>query len=131
MARSKTEFRTPLARVSGFGSAKDGTNYWWQQRLTAAALVPLVLIFWAIVLKLIGSNHAAATAVLKEPTTAGIATLLVIVGFRHLELGARVIVEDYVHHDGLKYGLIIATTFACALTGFACLFAIAKLALGA
>lgn len=131
MARSKTEFRTPLARVSGFGSAKDGTNHWWQQRLTAAALVPLVLIFWAIVLKLIGSDHAAATAVLKEPTTAGIATLLVIVGFWHLELGAQVIVEDYVHHDGLKYGLIIAITFACALTGFACLFAIAKLALGA
>ena len=130
MAPSKTEFRTPLARVSGLGSAKDGTTHWWQQRLTAAALVPLVLIFWIIVLRLVGSGHAAAAAALKKPAAAGIATLLIIVGFWHLKLGAQVIIEDYVHHDGVKFVLIIATTFACALIGLASLFAIAKLAFG-
>ena len=130
MARSRTEFRTPLARVSGLGSAKDGTNHWWQQRLTAAALIPLVLIFWIIVLKLVGSDHAAAVAVLKKPTAAGIVALLILVAFWHLKLGAQVIIEDYVHHDGLKFGLIIAIAFICALIGLACLFAIAKLAFG-
>lgn len=130
MALSKTEFRTPLARVSGLGSAKDGTNHWWQQRFTAVALVPLVLIFWIIALKLVGSNHAVAAAVLKKPMTAGIATLLIIIGLWHLKLGAQVIVEDYVHHDGLKFALIIAIAFACALIGLASLFAIAKLAFG-
>jgi len=130
MALSKTEFRTPLARVSGLGSAKDGTNHWWQQRFTAVALVPLVLIFWIIALKLVGSSHAVAAAVLKKPMTAGIATLLIIIGLWHLKLGAQVIVEDYVHHDGLKFALIIAIAFACALIGLASLFAIAKLAFG-
>ena len=130
MALSKTEFRTPLARVGGLGSAKDGTNHWWQQRFTAVALVPLVLIFWIIALKLVGSSHAVAAAVLKKPMTAGIATLLIIIGLWHLKLGAQVIVEDYVHHDGLKFALIIAIAFACALIGLASLFAIAKLAFG-
>ena len=130
MARSKIEFRTQIARVSGLGSAKDGTSHWWQQRLTAIALVPLVLIFWIIALKLVGSSHAMAVAVLKKPMVAGIATLLIVVGFWHLKLGAQVIVEDYVHHDGLKFSLIIAIAFACALVGIASLFAIAKLVFG-
>jgi succinate dehydrogenase / fumarate reductase membrane anchor subunit len=130
MAQSRTEFRTPNARIGGLGSAKDGTNHWWQQRLTAAALIPLVLIFWIIVLKLVASDHAAVVAVLKKPTAAGIVALLILIGFWHLKLGAQVIIEDYVHHDGLKFGLIIANVFTCALIGFACLFAIAKLAFG-
>jgi succinate dehydrogenase / fumarate reductase membrane anchor subunit len=130
MAQSRTEFRTALARVSGLGSAKDGTNHWWQQRLTAVALVPLVLIFWIIVLRLVDSGHAAAAAALKKPPAAGIATLLIIVGFWHLKLGAQVIIEDYVHHDGVRFLLIIATAFTCALIGLASLFAIAKLAFG-
>ena len=131
MAMSKTEFRTPLARVRGLGSAKEGTNHWWQQRVTAAALVQLVVFFWIIVLRLVGSGHAAAAAALKNPMTAGITMLLIIIGFWHLKLGAQVIVEDYVHHDGLKLALIIAIASICALIGLACLFAIAKLAFGA
>jgi succinate dehydrogenase / fumarate reductase membrane anchor subunit len=130
MGRSKTEFRTPLGRISGLGSAKDGTTHWWHQRLTAVALVPLMLIFWIVVLRLVGSGHAAAAAALKQPAGAGISTLLIIVGFWHLKLGAKVIIEDYVHHDGIKYVLIIATAFTCALIGLASLFAIAKLAFG-
>jgi succinate dehydrogenase / fumarate reductase, membrane anchor subunit len=131
MARSKTEFRTPLARVSGLGSAKDGTGHWWYQRLTAVALVPLVLAFSMIVLRLAGRDHAAATAALRNPVAVGIGALLVAVGFWHLQLGARVIIEDYVHREGAKIALIVASAFACATIAFACLFALAKLAFGA
>lgn len=130
VAVSKIEFRTPLGRVSGLGSAKDGTNHWWQQRLTGAALVPLVLFFWILVLRLADSSYVVAAATLKKPIPAGIATLLIVVAFWHLKLGAQVIVEDYVHHDGLKFALIVAIAFACALIGFASLFAIAKIAFG-
>lgn len=127
---SKIEFRTPLGRVSGLGSARGGTNHWWQQRLTGAALVPLVLVFWIIVLRLADSSYVTAVATLKKPIPAGIATLLIVAGFWHLKLGAQVIIEDYVHHDGLKLASIIAITFACALIGVASLFAIAKIAFG-
>jgi succinate dehydrogenase / fumarate reductase membrane anchor subunit len=131
MTPSKPEFRTPLARVAGLGSARNGTNHWWQQRLTAAALIPLVLFFWVVVLRTLGSGHAAAVAAFKSPTVAGTAILMIIVGFWHLKLGAQVIVEDYVHHEGVKFTLIIAIAFTTTLIGVACLFAIAKLVFGA
>ena len=44
---SDNSMRTPLARVRGLGSAKDGVHHWWMQRLTAVALVPLVLWSWS------------------------------------------------------------------------------------
>jgi len=131
MGRSKTAFWTPLAAVSGLGSAKDGTNRWWHQRLTAVALVPFVLSFTVVVLSLVGRDHAAAAAAFKNPVAAGIGALLVAVGFWHLQLGARVIIEDYVHHEGAKVALIIVIAFPCATICFASPFAIAKLAFGA
>ena len=37
--------RTPLGKVLGRGSAKEGVHHWWVQRLTAIALVPLTIWF--------------------------------------------------------------------------------------
>ena len=40
-----SDLRTPLAKVRGLGSARDGTDHYIAQRLTAIALVPLLLWF--------------------------------------------------------------------------------------
>ena len=37
--------RSPLGRVLGLGSAKEGTGHWWAQRVSAVALIPLTLWF--------------------------------------------------------------------------------------
>ena len=39
--------RSPLGRVRGLGSAKEGSGHWWAQRWTALALLPLILWFIA------------------------------------------------------------------------------------
>ena len=39
--------RSELGRARGLGSAKEGVAHWWAQRLTALALVPLLLWFVA------------------------------------------------------------------------------------
>ena len=44
--------RTPLSKVRGLGSAKDGTDHWWHQRVTAVANIPLVLIFTFVIIVL-------------------------------------------------------------------------------
>jgi hypothetical protein len=54
--------RSPLGRARGLGSAKDGTHHWWAQRVTAIALVPLVLWFVVSAIGLAGASHAAALA---------------------------------------------------------------------
>jgi succinate dehydrogenase / fumarate reductase, membrane anchor subunit len=51
-------FRTPLARVRGLGSAKEGTEHFWRQRLTAVANVPLVLFFVGLMVALNGASYA-------------------------------------------------------------------------
>ena len=42
--KHQTSMQTPLARVRGLGSAKSGLSHWWHQRLTAIAMVPLMVI---------------------------------------------------------------------------------------
>jgi succinate dehydrogenase / fumarate reductase membrane anchor subunit len=121
--------RNPLGRARGLGSAKAGTEHFWHQRLTAVALIPLVLIFATMVLRLVGADHATTIATLGYPPTAGIAVLLIVAGFWHLQLGVQVVIEDYVHGDAVKLMLKLATTFTCVVVGLAALFAVLRMAL--
>ena len=65
-----SSMRTPLSKVRGLGSAKSGTEHFWNQRVTSVALVPLTIIFVFIVVGLIGRNHAAAAQILGSPFVA-------------------------------------------------------------
>src|SRR5258708_36085016 len=51
--------RTPLAGSRGLGSARSGTEEWWQQRGTAVALVPLTVAFVGLMSRPIGAEHDA------------------------------------------------------------------------
>jgi succinate dehydrogenase / fumarate reductase membrane anchor subunit len=105
--------RSPLGRVRGLGSAKDGTGHWWAQRLTALALVPLTIWFVGAVVSLIGADHAAVAAWIASPVVAGLLILLIVATFYHAALGLQVVIEDYVHGEGAKIALLL---FVKALT---------------
>ena len=100
--------RSPLARVRGLGSAKDGTGHWWAQRLTALALIPLTVWFCVSVIALTGADYAAVAAWVASPVVAGLLILLVAAVFYHAVLGLQVVIEDYVHHEGSKLALLLA-----------------------
>src|SRR5438128_2264228 len=70
--------RSPLARARGLGSARDGVEHWWMQRLTAVALIPLTLWFAASLIALTGSDYNAFIAWLKAPFVAILMVLLLI-----------------------------------------------------
>jgi len=99
--------RSPLGRVRGLGSAKDGTGHWWAQRLTALALIPLTVWFVGTVVSLIGADYAAVAAWIASPVVAGLLVLLIIATFYHAVLGLQVVIEDYVHHEGAKIALLL------------------------
>ena len=103
MARSTNSMRTPLAKVRGLGSAKSGVHHWWHQRLTAIAMVPLVLSAIYLVFRIAGSNYNQAISLLQNPFYAAILLLLIITGFWHCMLGIQVVIEDYV---GSEWGRI-------------------------
>lgn len=112
--------RSPLGRVRGLGSAKEGVGHWWTQRLTSLALIPLTLWFAASLAAMTGADHAAVAAWVGSPLTAGLLLLLIVVTFHHAYLGLQVVIEDYVHHEGWKLTLLLTVQAGCillALTG--------------
>ena len=111
--------RSTLGRIRGFGAAKAGTHHWWLQRLTAIALVILSLYLLASFFchVVFGNGYADASAWLHNPCIAVAMILFIAVGFHHAASGTQVVIEDYVHCECMKLGLIIAVKFIAA--GFA------------
>jgi len=124
------KFRAPLARVRGLGAAKSGVEHWWLQRLTAVALIPLVLVFAIFAIQLVGDTYQTAADFLGRPIPAAIGMLLVVALFWHLKLGGQVVIEDYVHNEGLKTASVVLLTFVCIALGLACLLSLLRLVVG-
>jgi succinate dehydrogenase / fumarate reductase membrane anchor subunit len=122
--------RTPLSKVRGLGSAKSGTDHFWFQRVTAVANIPLVIFFLASVVANAGGDHASVTAYLASPLVAILMLLAVCSGIYHMRLGMQVIIEDYVHGEGLKIVCQLGNTFFCIFVALACVFAVLKISLG-
>lgn len=130
MSQFHFSIRTPAKGVRGLGSAKSGTGHFWHQRLTAVALVPLVLAFVAIVICAIGKDYEAARAIIGHPLSAIIMLLFIITGAIHMRIGMQVIIEDYVHHEGLKVAVVILNTLFSIAVMVAAVFAVLKISFG-
>ncbi|MDQ6434040.1 succinate dehydrogenase, hydrophobic membrane anchor protein [Mesorhizobium sp. LHD-90] len=130
MSSGKNDMRTPLGRVRGLGSAREGTEHFWRQRLTAIANVPLTLFFVGLLISLNGAGFAETRAVLSNPLVALVLLLFVISGLYHMRIGMQVIIEDYVHGEGMKLALLVLNTFFTAAVGVAAGFALLKMAFG-
>ena len=115
--------RSPLSRARGLGSAREGVDHWWIQRVTAAALIPLTLWFTASLIALTGSDYDTFIAWLKAPFATILMVLLLIALFLHTSLGLRVVVEDYVHSDRVKIPAVVAIRLTCFALAVAGIFA--------
>jgi len=122
--------RSPMGRVLGLGSAKDGTAHWWAQRVSAAALIPLTVWFMWSMLALPALDYGTVSAWLKMPSSSLLAVLLVAVLGYHSYLGTSVIVEDYVNSAGMKLFYLLSLRFLYVLVGGAGILAILRVAFG-
>jgi succinate dehydrogenase / fumarate reductase membrane anchor subunit len=122
--------QSPLARARGLGSAKDGVEHWWAQRVSAVALVPLTFWFVFSIAAQAGSGGDAMIAWIASPVSAVLLVLYMAAVFYHSQLGLQVVVEDYVHHEGLKLFTLLALQFANILLAAGAIFSVLYIALG-
>ena len=123
--------RTPLARVRGLGSAREGTDHFWKQRLTAVSNLILVCLLIWLVVRLAGADYATVKRTLAKPQNAIPLLLLVLSGVIHMRLGMQSIIEDYVHSEGRKILALMLNSFFAILVGLTLVFAVLKLSFGA
>ena len=121
--------RSPLGRVLGTGSAKEGVHHWWLQRLTSIALVPLTIWFVVSLLSLPSFEHVTVISWMAQSWTALLLILFILAATWHSQLGVRVVVEDYIH-GGSKALTLVVITFIHALVASAGVFAVLKVAFG-
>ncbi|MDJ0911657.1 MAG: succinate dehydrogenase, hydrophobic membrane anchor protein [Woeseiaceae bacterium] len=123
--------RTPLGRVLGLGSAKDGTDHFISQRISAIALALLGLWFLYSMLTIESLSYLDVLRFIASPINAVLLSLLSITVCYHAWLGVQVVIEDYVHAPGLKIFSLIASRFAHAFIAIVCVYSILVLGLGA
>jgi len=122
--------RSPLSRVLGSGSANDGTEHWWAQRVTAVALLILGLWFLISLLQLDDFAHATVSAWIGRPFVGVMMLLLCLTLAWHSYLGVQVVLEDYVHGPLIKVVSLLLSRFTHAFLAIAAILAILKVSLG-
>lgn len=123
-----SSLRSPLARVRGLGSAKDGTHHWWLERLTSLALIPLSIWFLAeLISNLLGASREDVATWLSDYLNTLLMSALIFITFWHTKLGIQVIVEDYVHNEGRKLALLLFKDALIYIFGGLSILAVARL----
>jgi len=122
--------RTPLGRVRGLGSAREGTSHFWRQRLTAVANIPLILFFIGLIVSLNGATYAEVRQTLANPFVALLTVFVLGSALFHMKLGMQSIIEDYIHGEGLKIALVMLNIFFPIVIGATCVFALLKISFG-
>ena len=120
---------TPLSKVKGLGSAKEGTGHFWHQRLTALILIPLVLWF-AFSIASMPVDHATLTMWIRQPMVAIALILLILATFYHAQLGIQIVIEDYVSSHSTRTASIIVVNFLCLLFAIIGVVAVLKISFG-
>jgi succinate dehydrogenase / fumarate reductase, membrane anchor subunit len=121
--------RSPIGRVLGLGAAKEGVSHWWSQRVTSVALLLLGLWFVASLLRM-PFDYQVVVEWIGAPVNAVLLLLLIATLVYHSQLGVQVVVEDYVHHHGLKIATMMLLTFAHVAVAALAIFAVLRLAFG-
>ena len=125
------ESASPLGKVRGLGSAREGGEHWITERVTSIALLLLGTWLVASLLLLPSLDRQTVLEWLRAPTGAVPMALLIVTGFRHALDGMKVVVDDYVHEEGNRFALNTLLLFLAAGGGALALYALAEIAFGA
>lgn len=128
---SQSSMRTPLGKVRGLGSAKEGANHFIRQRVTAIANVVLVPLVLFLLIKATRGGYESAAQFVSNPIFAVILILAAGAAFYHMRLGMQVIIEDYIGKHGTRLALLILNTFVSIALFAAAAYSVVRIGLSA
>lgn len=120
-------YQTPLKHVKFLGSARKGTDHWVSERITSVFAIPLTLLLIIFIVTHLGSPRAEIISSMKNPIYAIGLPLALLVNIWHMQLGMRVIIEDYLHGEAGKLTALLLNSAYCAVLAALALFALVKM----
>jgi succinate dehydrogenase / fumarate reductase membrane anchor subunit len=118
------DYRTPLAKVRGLGSAKAGTSHWWMQRITAVALIPLSFLLISFLDLSLNAPYQQTVEWLTSPLNTVCMVAWVLAVFYHAAMGLQVVIEDYVAAEGVKIVAVWTVNLSFLMLALAALIAV-------
>ena len=111
-------------------SDRHGAEEWTAERLSSLILVPLTL--WGLWsgFALSGGGYDAALDWFSSPVNAVLLAVTLLVSVWHMQMGLKVIVDDYIHKPGSRTAILGLISLLCVLLAAAGVFFIVRLALG-
>jgi succinate dehydrogenase / fumarate reductase membrane anchor subunit len=122
---------TPIGKVRGLGSAREGGEHWISERVTSIALLLLGIWLIASLLFLPDLHRQTVIEWFHAPSAVVPMALLIVVGFRHALDGMKVFVDDYVHEPGNNFAVNTLLLFLAVGGGALALYALGAVAFGA
>jgi succinate dehydrogenase / fumarate reductase, membrane anchor subunit len=119
---------TEIGKVRGLGSSKHGGKHWIDQRVTAVGNILLTIWFAMSLILMPNFEYETLSAWLSQSSVAVPLMLMLICIFAHVRLGLQVLIEDYVHDEGLKFGTLILLNFYVVTAAAFGIFSVAKIA---
>ena len=123
--------RTPLSRVLGLGTARDGTGHFMAQRISAIALALLGSWFVMALAGMPGYAYLEVIRFVGQPTNAVLLTLTVLTLCYHSWLGVQVVIEDYISTHSRRTVMLLLSNLLCLLLGTIGVVSVLKIAFGA
>lgn len=111
-------------------SERHGAGEWMQERISSLILVPLTL--WGLwsgwVLS--GAGYDGALEWFRSPVNAVLLAITVVASLWHMNMGLKVIVDDYIHKPASRNAIVGLIGLLCLVLAVASAFFIVRLALG-
>ena len=117
-----------LNKVQVMKSLKNhGLAHWKLQRISAIAMVPLVIWFTSSLILVLINGYEQSIEWLQNPFNATGLILLFGILYFHAASGLQVVIEDYVHHEGLKIGSLILIKLIAFVLGVLSIICVLKI----
>ncbi len=108
-------------------STKTGAHHWLMQRVSAVAMIPLLIWFVLSFIQIAEDPEGYMPVFFAYPLNAVLGIIMISTALYHGSLGMRVIIEDYVSNKTKMYFYIMLIHFISITTAVAAVISIIRL----